>query len=74
MYNILVVVIIVTGNKTKKGPYPYSNYSLTLGFAAEIGFWTPDSMPEDIHTANKAQPGSLLIMINVDYYYHHCFQ
>jgi len=35
-------------------PYPYSNYSLTLGFAAEIGFWTPDSMPEDIHTANKA--------------------
>lgn len=35
-------------------PYPYSNYSLTLGFAAEIGFWTPDVMPEDIHTANKA--------------------
>eukprot|EP00928_Gymnodinium_smaydae_P031712 TRINITY_DN23191_c0_g2_i1.p1 TRINITY_DN23191_c0_g2~~TRINITY_DN23191_c0_g2_i1.p1 ORF type:complete len:952 (+),score=93.06 TRINITY_DN23191_c0_g2_i1:26-2857(+) len=34
--------------------YPQSNYSLTLGFAAEIGFWTPDLMPEDIHTANKA--------------------
>uniref|UniRef100_A0A7S2JNP7 Glycosyltransferase 2-like domain-containing protein n=1 Tax=Zooxanthella nutricula TaxID=1333877 RepID=A0A7S2JNP7_9DINO len=35
-------------------PYPYSNYSLALGFASEIGFWTPDAMPEDIHTANKA--------------------
>jgi len=37
-----------------KTPYPYSNYSLTMGFAAEIGFWAPDSMPEDIHTAHKA--------------------
>jgi cellulose synthase/poly-beta-1,6-N-acetylglucosamine synthase-like glycosyltransferase len=34
---------------------PQSNYSLTLGFAQEIGFWTPDLMPEDIHTANKAR-------------------
>jgi len=33
---------------------PQSNYSLTLGFAQEISFWTPDVMPEDIHTANKA--------------------
>jgi hypothetical protein len=39
-------------------PYPYSNYSLALGFAAEIGFWTPDCMPEDIHTANKAMVNS----------------
>jgi cellulose synthase/poly-beta-1,6-N-acetylglucosamine synthase-like glycosyltransferase len=34
---------------------PQSNYSLTLGFAQELGFWTPDLMPEDIHTANKAR-------------------
>eukprot|EP00747_Dinoflagellata_sp_TGD_P146563 gnl/TRDRNA2_/TRDRNA2_176706_c2_seq13.p1 gnl/TRDRNA2_/TRDRNA2_176706_c2~~gnl/TRDRNA2_/TRDRNA2_176706_c2_seq13.p1 ORF type:complete len:1126 (+),score=120.53 gnl/TRDRNA2_/TRDRNA2_176706_c2_seq13:80-3457(+) len=34
--------------------YPQSNYSLTLGLCGEIGFWTPDSIPEDIHTANKA--------------------
>jgi hypothetical protein len=34
---------------------PQSNYSLTLGFAQELGFWTPDIMPEDIHTANKAR-------------------
>jgi len=39
-------------------PYPYSNYSLTMGFAAEIGFWTPDNMPEDIHTVNKAMVNS----------------
>jgi len=39
-------------------PYPYSNYSLSLGFAAEIGFWTPDNMPEDIHTVNKAMVNS----------------
>mmetsp|Transcript_104138 Transcript_104138/g.269661 ORF Transcript_104138/g.269661 Transcript_104138/m.269661 type:complete len:635 (+) Transcript_104138:149-2053(+) len=39
-------------------PYPFSNYSLTLGFAAEIGFWTPDIMPEDIHTVNKAMVNS----------------
>lgn len=39
-------------------PYPYSNYSLTLGFAAETGFWTPDVMPEDIHTVNKAMVNS----------------
>jgi len=39
-------------------PYPFSNYSLTLGFAAEIGFWTPDVMPEDIHTVNKAMVNS----------------
>jgi len=34
--------------------YPQSNYSLMLGFIAEIDFWTPDNMPEDIHTAAKA--------------------
>merc|ERR1719424_2507121 len=34
---------------------PQSNYSLTLGFAQELGFWTPDLIPEDIHTANKAR-------------------
>lgn len=39
-------------------PYPFSNYSLTLGFAEEIGFWTPDIMPEDIHTVNKAMVNS----------------
>lgn len=39
-------------------PYPFSNYSLTLGFASEIGFWTPDLMPEDIHTVNKAMLNS----------------
>mmetsp|Transcript_146801 Transcript_146801/g.256103 ORF Transcript_146801/g.256103 Transcript_146801/m.256103 type:complete len:1115 (+) Transcript_146801:40-3384(+) len=33
---------------------PQSNYSLTLGFAKEFEFWTPDIMPEDIHTANRA--------------------
>jgi hypothetical protein len=26
-----------------------------LGFAQELGFWTPDIMPEDIHTANRAR-------------------
>jgi len=31
-----------------------SNYSLTLGLASEIDFWTPDNMPEDVHTASKA--------------------
>jgi len=39
-------------------PYPYSNYSLTLGFAREIDFWTTDVMPEDIHTVNKAMVNS----------------
>mmetsp|Transcript_54606 Transcript_54606/g.127694 ORF Transcript_54606/g.127694 Transcript_54606/m.127694 type:complete len:592 (+) Transcript_54606:47-1822(+) len=34
--------------------YPLSNYSLTLGFASEIDYWTPDNMPEDIHTSTKA--------------------
>mmetsp|Transcript_51954 Transcript_51954/g.121649 ORF Transcript_51954/g.121649 Transcript_51954/m.121649 type:complete len:594 (-) Transcript_51954:82-1863(-) len=34
--------------------HPQSNYSLTLGFAAEIDYWTPDNMPEDIHTSIKA--------------------
>mmetsp|Transcript_77598 Transcript_77598/g.137402 ORF Transcript_77598/g.137402 Transcript_77598/m.137402 type:complete len:1179 (+) Transcript_77598:52-3588(+) len=33
---------------------PQSNYSIALGFAQEVGFWTPDVMPEDIHTANRA--------------------
>jgi len=33
---------------------PQSNYSLMLGFAAEIDYWTPDNMPEDIHTSIKA--------------------
>mmetsp|Transcript_70979 Transcript_70979/g.170011 ORF Transcript_70979/g.170011 Transcript_70979/m.170011 type:complete len:1085 (-) Transcript_70979:94-3348(-) len=32
---------------------PQSNYSLTLGLAAEVDFWTPDNMPEDLHTAYK---------------------
>jgi cellulose synthase/poly-beta-1,6-N-acetylglucosamine synthase-like glycosyltransferase len=34
--------------------HPQSNYSLTLGFCQELDFWTPDVMPEDIHTANRA--------------------
>mmetsp|Transcript_62871 Transcript_62871/g.182370 ORF Transcript_62871/g.182370 Transcript_62871/m.182370 type:complete len:625 (-) Transcript_62871:133-2007(-) len=38
--------------------YPYSNYSLTLGFASEIGYWTPDVMPEDIHSVNRAMTNS----------------
>eukprot|EP00747_Dinoflagellata_sp_TGD_P170241 gnl/TRDRNA2_/TRDRNA2_201310_c0_seq1.p1 gnl/TRDRNA2_/TRDRNA2_201310_c0~~gnl/TRDRNA2_/TRDRNA2_201310_c0_seq1.p1 ORF type:complete len:658 (+),score=68.84 gnl/TRDRNA2_/TRDRNA2_201310_c0_seq1:36-1976(+) len=33
---------------------PLSNYSLTLGFAAEIGYWTVDCIPEDVHTSQKA--------------------
>jgi len=32
-----------------------SNYSLTLGLCHEIGFWTPDCMPEDVHTSTKAR-------------------
>ena len=31
-----------------------SNYSLTLGFARDIEFWTADNMPEDAHTTIKA--------------------
>ena len=31
-----------------------SNYSITLGFARDIEFWTPDNMPEDAHTTLKA--------------------
>jgi hypothetical protein len=34
---------------------PQSNYSLSLGFAQELDFWTPDIMQEDIHTANRAR-------------------
>jgi len=34
--------------------HPLSNYSLTLGLIGEIDFWTPDNMPEDIHTGAKA--------------------
>jgi len=34
---------------------PQSNYSLTLGLCHEIDFWTPDVMPEDIHTCNKVK-------------------
>jgi cellulose synthase/poly-beta-1,6-N-acetylglucosamine synthase-like glycosyltransferase len=37
---------------------PLSNYSLSLGFLQEIDFWTPDVMPEDIHTANRAMLNS----------------
>mmetsp|Transcript_75824 Transcript_75824/g.119777 ORF Transcript_75824/g.119777 Transcript_75824/m.119777 type:complete len:1134 (+) Transcript_75824:68-3469(+) len=33
---------------------PQSNYSLTLGFAAEIDFWTPDNISEDQQTGLKA--------------------
>lgn len=33
---------------------PQSNYSLTLGFAAEIDFWTPDNISEDQQTRIKA--------------------
>jgi hypothetical protein len=46
-------------------PYPYSNYSLSLGFATEIGYWTPDVMPEDIHTANKAMVNNFGSMTTV---------
>jgi hypothetical protein len=36
-------------------PYsPQSNYSLTLGFAAELAFWTPDNISEDQQTRIKA--------------------
>ena len=31
-----------------------SNYSLTLGFARDIGFWDPQNTPEDFHTGMKA--------------------
>lgn len=31
-----------------------SNYSLTLGFANEIGFWDPSNTSEDFHTTIKA--------------------
>ena len=31
-----------------------SNYSLTLGFARDIEFWSVDNMPEDAHTSVKA--------------------
>jgi len=34
--------------------YPQSNYSLSLGFIAELGYWSIDTMPEDVHTAAKA--------------------
>mmetsp|Transcript_34401 Transcript_34401/g.78414 ORF Transcript_34401/g.78414 Transcript_34401/m.78414 type:complete len:1099 (-) Transcript_34401:121-3417(-) len=33
---------------------PQSNYSLTLGFASEMDFWTSDNMPEDLQTSYKA--------------------
>jgi hypothetical protein len=31
-----------------------SNYSLTLGFCHEIGYWDPTNTAEDFHTATKA--------------------
>lgn len=33
---------------------PQSNYSLTLGFAEELGFWTADNISEDQQTRMKA--------------------
>lgn len=39
--------------------FPLSNYSLMLGFAAEIDFWTVDCIPEDVHTCSKAMVNNL---------------
>jgi hypothetical protein len=44
---------------------PQSNYSLTLGFAREIDFWTPDNIPEDVHTLRKAQINNMSSMTTV---------
>mmetsp|Transcript_3681 Transcript_3681/g.8057 ORF Transcript_3681/g.8057 Transcript_3681/m.8057 type:complete len:591 (+) Transcript_3681:65-1837(+) len=34
--------------------FPLSTYSLTLGMCSELDYWTPDNIPEDVHTSIKA--------------------
>jgi hypothetical protein len=45
--------------------FPMSNYSLLLGFAQEIDFWTVDCIPEDMHTSSKAMVNNLGSMTTV---------
>jgi len=58
--NILVQMMEVMRNNAdvfydpRQAYHPQSNYTLSLGLCSEIGFWSVDSIPEDIHTAAKA--------------------
>mmetsp|Transcript_29347 Transcript_29347/g.64501 ORF Transcript_29347/g.64501 Transcript_29347/m.64501 type:complete len:325 (-) Transcript_29347:302-1276(-) len=58
--NILVQMMEIMRNNAdifydpRQAYHPQSNYTLSLGLCAELGFWSVDSIPEDIHTAAKA--------------------
>jgi len=47
-------LLLLTHKHGGLGKVAMSNYSLSLGFARDIEYWTADNMPEDCHTTLKA--------------------